>query len=141
MARPPVRSGSGSWRPGGCSASAAAGPEQHEGEPAEDQRPGRGEHHREDRCPGEGEHFRLDRWLAEVRAQPNRLDATEYEKLTRRSTLPHPLAYAAVQPDLFGRVVSLQQPSGHSLELDKLPPRPLPMAVDKGMPHDHGTPQ
>lgn len=81
------------------------------------------------------------RWLAEVRAQPNRLDATEYEKLTRRTTLPHPLAYATVQPDLFGQVVSLQQPSGHALELDKLPPRPLPMAVDKGMPHDHGKAQ
>ena len=83
----------------------------------------------------------FDRWVAEVRAQPNRLDATEYEKLTRRSTLPHPLAYAVVQPDLFDRVVSLQQPSGHTLELDKLPPLPLPMAVDRGMPHDHGTAQ
>ncbi len=83
----------------------------------------------------------FDRWLAEVRAQPNRLDATEYERLTRRSTLPHPLAYAAVQPGLFGRVVSLQQPSGHALELDRLPPLPLPMAVDRGMPHDHGNTQ
>ena len=81
------------------------------------------------------------RWLAEVRAQPNRLDATEYEKLTRRTTLPHPVAYAAVQPDLFGRVLSLQQPSGHALELEKLPPRPLPMATSKGMPHDHGNAQ
>jgi len=83
----------------------------------------------------------FDRWLAEVRAQPNRLDATEYEKLTRRSTLPHPLAYAAVQPGLFEQVVSLQQPSGHALELAKLPPRPMPMAVDRGMPHDHGKTQ
>ena len=75
------------------------------------------------------------RWLAEVRAQPNRLDATEYEKLMRRTTLLHPLAYAAVQPGLFGRVVSLQQPSGHTLELTKLPPRSLPVATDKGMTH------
>ena len=81
------------------------------------------------------------RWLAEVRAQPNRLDATEYEKLTHRSTLPRPLAYAAVQAELFGRVLSLQQPSGHTLELARLPPRPLPMAADEGMPHDHGKPQ
>ena len=81
------------------------------------------------------------RWLAEMRAQPNRLDDTEYEKLTRRSTLPHPLAFGAVQPNLFDRVVSLQQRSGHALELDKLPPLPLPMAVSKGMPHDHGETQ
>jgi cytochrome o ubiquinol oxidase subunit 2 len=81
------------------------------------------------------------RWLAEVRAQPNRLDDTEYEKLTRRSTLPHPLAFGAVQPNLFDRVVSLQQRSGHALELEKLPPLPLPMAVSKGMPHDHGGTQ
>lgn len=76
------------------------------------------------------------RWLAEARAQPNRLDDAEYEKLTRRSTLPRPLAFGAVQPNLFDRVVSLQQRSGHALELEKLPPRPLPMAVSKGMPHD-----
>jgi len=81
------------------------------------------------------------RWLAEVRAQPNRLDATEYEKLTRRTTLPRPLAYAAVQPGLFGRVVALEQPSGHALELNKLPPRPLPMATDTGMPHENGKAQ
>ena len=65
--------------------------------------------------------------------------AAEYEKLTRRSTLSHPLAYAAVQPGLFDRVVSLQQPSGHALELAKLPPLPLPVATDEGMPHDHGN--
>ncbi len=81
------------------------------------------------------------RWLAEVRAQPNRLDDTEYEKLTRRSVLPHPLAFGAVQPSLFDRVVSLRQRSGHALELDKLPPRPLPMAVSQGMPHGHGGTQ
>ncbi|KAB0675611.1 COX aromatic rich motif-containing protein [Aureimonas leprariae] len=80
-------------------------------------------------------------WLAEVRAQPNRLDAMEYEKLTRRSTLPNPLAYAAVQPGLFDRVVSLQQPSGHALELEKPPQSPRTVAVDKGMPHDHGKAQ
>jgi cytochrome o ubiquinol oxidase subunit 2 len=78
------------------------------------------------------------RWLAEVRSQPNRLDNTEYEKLTRRSTLAHPLAFGAVQPDLFDRVMSLQQPSGHAVELEKLPPRSLPMAVSKDVPHDHG---
>ncbi len=80
-------------------------------------------------------------WLADVRAQPNRLDATEYEKLTRRSTLPYPLAFAAVQPNLFDQVVSLRQPSGHALELAKLPALPLPMAVDQGMPHDNGKPR
>lgn len=78
------------------------------------------------------------RWLAGVRAQPNRLGDTEYEKLTRRSTLPHPLAFGAVQPNLFDRVISLQQQSGHALELEKLPPRPLPMAVSEDVPRDHG---
>lgn len=77
------------------------------------------------------------RWLAEVRAQPNRLDDTEYEKLTRRSTVPHPLAFGAVQPNLFDRVMSLQQPSGHALELEKRPPRQLPMVAGKDAPHDH----
>jgi len=81
------------------------------------------------------------RWMAEVQAQPNRLDTTEYEKLTRRTTLPIPLAFGAVQPDLFNQVVSRRQPSGHALELNKLPPLPLPMATDKGMPHDHGNTQ
>ncbi len=64
------------------------------------------------------------RWLAETRAQPNRLDAAEYETLSRRSTLPQPLAFGAVEPGLFDQVVELQQPSGHTLELHKLPPRP-----------------
>jgi cytochrome o ubiquinol oxidase subunit 2 len=78
------------------------------------------------------------RWLAEVRTQPNRLDGAEYETLSRRSTLPRPLAFGAVDPGLFDRVVSLRQKSGHTLELEKLPPRPLPMAVSKGMPQDRG---
>ncbi len=42
-----------------------------------------------------------------------------------------PACLCAVQPGLFDQVVSLQQPSGHALELAKLPPRPLPMAVDR----------
>ncbi len=66
-------------------------------------------------------------WLAEAKAQPNRLDAAEYETLSRRSTLPHPLAFGAVDPDLFDRIVALAQPSGHSIDLEHLPPRPLPM--------------
>lgn len=77
------------------------------------------------------------RWLAEVRAQPNRLDATAYQSLSRRSTLPHPLAFGAVEPGLFDRVVSLEQPSGHALELKRLPPLPLPMATHKDMPPSH----
>ncbi len=77
-------------------------------------------------------------WVTEVRAQPSRLDEAEYERLSRRSTLPHPLAFGAVEPDLFERVVTMQQKSGHALELQKLPPRSLPMGVDKDVPHDKG---
>jgi cytochrome o ubiquinol oxidase subunit 2 len=69
------------------------------------------------------------RWLAETKAQPNRLDSAAYETLSRRSTLPHPLAFGAVEPGLFGRIVTLTQPSGHMLDLKRLPPRPLPMGV------------
>jgi cytochrome o ubiquinol oxidase subunit 2 len=68
-------------------------------------------------------------WLAEAKAQPNRLDAAAYETLSRRSTLPHPLAFGAVDPGLFDRIVALAQPSGHAIELAHLPPRPLPMGI------------
>ncbi len=68
-------------------------------------------------------------WLAETKAQPNRLDPAEYETLSHRSTLPHPLAFGAVEPGLFDRIVSLAQPSGHALALQTLPPRPLPMGI------------
>jgi cytochrome o ubiquinol oxidase subunit 2 len=67
------------------------------------------------------------RWLAETRAQPDRLDAAEYEILSRRSTLPDPLAFGAVDPDLFGRILALAQPSGQALALKRLPPAPRPM--------------
>lgn len=72
------------------------------------------------------------RWLATVRAQTNRLDPTEYQKLTRRDVVSQPLAFGAVQPGLFDRVVALQQPSGHALALRTLPPRPMPMGVPEG---------
>jgi cytochrome o ubiquinol oxidase subunit 2 len=65
------------------------------------------------------------RWLAATKAQPNRLDPAAYEALSRRSILAHPLAFGAVAPGLFGRIVALAQPSGHALELKQLPPRPL----------------
>jgi cytochrome o ubiquinol oxidase subunit 2 len=73
------------------------------------------------------------RWLAETKAQPNRLDAAEYQTLSRRSTLPHPLAFGAVDAGLFDRIVSLAQPTGHTIDLRNLPPRPLPMETS---PHD-----
>jgi cytochrome o ubiquinol oxidase subunit 2 len=68
-------------------------------------------------------------WLAETRAQPNRLDPAEYETLSRRSTLPHPLAFGAVDPGLFDRIVALTQPSGHAIDLQGLSPRPLRMGT------------
>jgi cytochrome o ubiquinol oxidase subunit 2 len=66
-------------------------------------------------------------WLAETKAQPSRLDSAEYQTLSRRSTLPHPLTFGAVDAGLFERIVALAQPSGHAIELQSLPPRPLPM--------------
>ncbi len=66
-------------------------------------------------------------WLADTKAQPNRLGATEYETLSRRSILPHSLAFGAIDPGLFDRIVALAQPSGHVLALRTLPTRPLPM--------------
>jgi cytochrome o ubiquinol oxidase subunit 2 len=67
------------------------------------------------------------RWLAQTRALPNRLDAAEYETLSRRSTLAHPLAFGAVDPNLFDRIVAGAQPSGHAIALKSLPPGPWPM--------------
>ncbi len=69
------------------------------------------------------------RWLGDTRAQPNRLDPAAYEALSRRSTIPQPLAFGAVDAHLFERIVAQQQPSGHTLALRRLPPRPLPMEV------------
>lgn len=66
-------------------------------------------------------------WLAQTRSQPDRLDTAEYQALSRRSILPHFMAFGAVDPGLFDRIVHLAVPSGHTLDLQKLPPRPLPM--------------
>ena len=77
------------------------------------------------------------RWLAEARAQPGRLDAAAYQGLSRRSVLPRPLLFGAVEPGLFDRVLSLEQPSGHALDLQRLPPRPLPMDTHQDMPQHH----
>jgi cytochrome o ubiquinol oxidase subunit 2 len=68
-------------------------------------------------------------WQAGTKALANRLDPAAYQVLSRRSTLPHPLAFGAVDPGLFDRIVSLAQPSGHAIELEKLPPRPLSMGT------------
>ena len=78
----------------------------------------------------------FSQWLAQIRAQPNRLDDAAYEALSHRSVLPAPLAFGAVMPDLFQRVLDQAQPSGHTLALDKLghPARSMPMETS---PHDH----
>ena len=78
----------------------------------------------------------FEHWSAEIRAGPNRLDRAAYEGLTRRSVLPHPLSFGAVDPGLFDRVVALQQSSGHAVELGK--PAPLPMQRTMKMPLDPG---
>ncbi len=73
------------------------------------------------------------RWLAEAKAQPTRLDGAEYQALSRRSPLPHPLAFGAVDAGLFDRIVGLAQPSGHTIALQTVAPRPLPMETN---PHE-----
>jgi cytochrome o ubiquinol oxidase subunit 2 len=69
-------------------------------------------------------------WLAETEAQPNRLDGAEYLTLSHRSTLPHPLAFGAVDPGLFDRIVGMAQPSGHATALQTPPPNPSPIGTN-----------
>ncbi len=75
-------------------------------------------------------------WLAQTRAQPNRLDEAAYMSLSRRSTLPGPLAFGAVEPDLFQRILHQSQPSGHALDLQPLGPPTLSMPMETA-PHVH----
>jgi len=70
------------------------------------------------------------RWLAQTKAQTNRLDPAAYETLSRRSTLPQPLAFGAVDPGLFDHIVALTQPSGHTIDLRTLSPLPQPMETN-----------
>ena len=44
-------------------------------------------------------------WLAQAQAQPSRLDAAAYQTLSRRSILPPPLIFGAVQFDPFGQIL------------------------------------
>lgn len=73
------------------------------------------------------------RWVAQTRAQPNRLDPAAYQALSHRSVLPAPLAFGAVQPDLFQHILDLSLPSGHTLALQKLGPpvTSMPMETPK----------
>ena len=75
-------------------------------------------------------------WLAQARAQPNRLDQAEYQVLSRRSVLPAPLAFGAVDPGLFQHVLDQSQPSGHTLDLQKLGPPTTSMPMETPT-HDH----
>ncbi len=70
------------------------------------------------------------RWLAQAKAQPRRLDAAAYEALSHRSVLPKPLAFGSIDSGLFDRIVAQTQPSGHTLDVRRLPPLPLPAATD-----------
>lgn len=72
----------------------------------------------------------FQRWVVETRAQPTRLDVSQYQILSRRSRQPRPLAFGAVDPGLFDRIVDLTEPSGHAVDLQKIgdmPPHALPM--------------
>jgi cytochrome o ubiquinol oxidase subunit 2 len=71
----------------------------------------------------------FNRWLAETKAQTSRLDEAAYQSLSHRSTLAHPIAYGAVDSGLFDKIVARSLPSGHALDLQKLPPLPLPMGT------------
>jgi len=75
-------------------------------------------------------------WLAQTRAQPNRLDEAAYTSLSRRSTLPGPLAFGAVESDLFQRILDQSRPSGHALDLQQLGPPTLSMPMETA-PHAH----
>ena len=75
-------------------------------------------------------------WLAQARAQPNRLDQAEYQVLSRRSVLPAPLAFGAVDAGLFQHVLDQAQPSGHTLDLQKLGPPTTSMPMETPT-HDH----
>jgi cytochrome o ubiquinol oxidase subunit 2 len=68
-------------------------------------------------------------WLTQTKAQPNRLDPAAYEPLSRRSTLPQPIAFGTIDPGLFDRIVGLAQPGGHAIDVRSLPPLPLPMGT------------
>ncbi len=73
-------------------------------------------------------------WLADTKAQPNRLGRAQYQILSRRSLQPQPLAFGTVDPGLFDRIVGLTEPSGHTIDLQKagdMPPRALPMETSK----------
>ncbi len=76
------------------------------------------------------------RWVAQTKAQPNHLDTAAYQTLSRRSTLPYPLVFSAVDPGLFDRIVNLTQPSGHTIMLQHLSARPIarPLAVEISSP-------
>ncbi len=56
----------------------------------------------------------FDQWLAEMRAQPNRLDVSAYRALSVRSTLPYPLLFGAVAPGLFDGIVAQASPTGQT---------------------------
>ncbi len=64
------------------------------------------------------------RWLAEVRAQPNRLDAAEYETLTRRARCRSRSPSARCEPGLFDQVVACSSRAATRWSWHKLPPHP-----------------
>lgn len=45
-------------------------------------------------------------WLTAIKARPDRLDAAAYATLARRSIVARPLAYGAVTPGLFARILA-----------------------------------
>ena len=75
-------------------------------------------------------------WLAQTKAQPSRLDAATYQALSHRSVLPGPLAFGAVEPNLFRHVVDQSQPSGHPLALRTIGPPETSMPMETAT-HDH----
>ncbi|WP_239479387.1 cytochrome ubiquinol oxidase subunit II [Lichenicola cladoniae] len=75
-------------------------------------------------------------WLAQTKARPERLDAVAYQSLSRRSTLPEPLAFGTVEPGLFQHILDRSLPTGHALDLEKFGPPVTAMPMETPT-HDH----
>ena len=75
-------------------------------------------------------------WLSQTRAVSKRLDVAAYQSLSRRSTLPAPVSFGAVEPHLFQKILDGSIPSGHALDLAKLGPLKNSMPMETAT-HDH----
>jgi cytochrome o ubiquinol oxidase subunit 2 len=47
----------------------------------------------------------FNRWISSVQTSQTRLDDDAYKSLSRESVLPHPIAFGADEPDIFGKIL------------------------------------